>query len=149
MPAKQRRYAGELAKQIVCPNPPTFWGVATQKRVRKYCRDYKNHRRKVEQDMNQKLLKKMSLLMKHFEITDGSDWEALACASVPACARFQDRGGKGEGRPDERMARGKTVCAGEPERWNTPSALRILAANSPGDTMCQLTFGLPRLFILA
>jgi hypothetical protein len=80
MPVKQRRYAGELAKPIVWSNPPTFWGAVTKKRVCKYWRDYKNHRRKAEHDVNQKLLKKMSLLKKHFEITDQSDAAALAWA---------------------------------------------------------------------
>jgi len=48
--------------------------------VRKYWRDYENHQRKVEHDLHQKLLKKMSLLMKHFEIADESDVPALAWA---------------------------------------------------------------------
>jgi hypothetical protein len=80
MSGKRRRYAGELAKPIVWPDPPTFWGAAIEKGRRKYWRDYENHQRKVEHDVHQKLLKKMSLLMKHFEITDEGDAGALAWA---------------------------------------------------------------------
>src|SRR5947209_1928887 len=80
MPAKQRRYAGELAKPIVWPNPPTFWGGATEERVHKYWRDYENHQRKTEQRVNRKLLQKMSLLMKHFKIPNVGDAAALAWA---------------------------------------------------------------------
>jgi hypothetical protein len=80
MPVKQRRYTGELAKPIVYPDTPTFWGAVTEGRVRKYWRDYENHQRKTEQRVNQKLLLKMSLLMKHFKITNEDDAASLAWA---------------------------------------------------------------------
>jgi hypothetical protein len=80
MPAKQRRYTGELAKPIVWPEPPTFWGAVTNERVHKYWRDYKNHQRNTERRVNQKLLQKMSLLLKHFKIADEGDAAALAWA---------------------------------------------------------------------
>jgi hypothetical protein len=80
MPAKKRRYTGELAKPIVWPAPPTFWGAVTEERVHKFWRDYENHQRKAEQCVKQKLLQKMSLLMKHFKIADEGDAAALARA---------------------------------------------------------------------
>jgi hypothetical protein len=80
MPAKQRRYTGELAKPIVWPNPPTFWGAVTEQRVHKYRRDYENHQRKAKQRVNEKLLQKMSLLMKRFKIADEGDAASLAWA---------------------------------------------------------------------
>jgi hypothetical protein len=78
MPAKQRRYMGELAKPIVWPNPPTFWGAVTEERVHKYRRDCENHQRKAQRYVDRKLLQKMSLLLKHFKITDGDNAAALA-----------------------------------------------------------------------
>src|SRR5688572_27691425 len=65
MPAKQRRYTGELANPIVWHDQPTFRGAVTKERVDKHRHDYENHQRDAERQVNQKLLQKMSLLMKH------------------------------------------------------------------------------------
>ena len=70
MPAKRRRYAGELATPIVWPAPPTFEGAVTEERVQEYRRKCENHQREVGQRVEQKLLEKISLLMKHYGITD-------------------------------------------------------------------------------
>jgi hypothetical protein len=80
MPAKRRRYAGELATPIIWPAPPTFEGAVTDERVQNFWRDYENHQRDVEQRVTQKILQKMSLLIKHFEIADEDDAAALALA---------------------------------------------------------------------
>ena len=78
MPAKRRRYAGELATPIVWPAPPTFEGAVTEERVQEYRRKCENHQREVGQRVEQKLLEKISLLMKHYGITDENDTTALA-----------------------------------------------------------------------
>ena len=78
MPAKRRRYAGELATPIVWPARPTFEGAVTEERVQEYWRKYENHQREVGQRVEQKLLEKISLLMKHYGITDENDTTALA-----------------------------------------------------------------------
>jgi hypothetical protein len=78
MRAKRRRYAGELATPIVWPAPPTFEGAVTKERVQEYRRKYENHQREAGQRVEQKLLEKISLLMKHYGITDENDTTALA-----------------------------------------------------------------------
>jgi hypothetical protein len=80
MPAKQRRYTGELANPIVLPNPPPFWGAVTEERVRKHRRDYEKHHREAQRHVNRKLLHKMSLLLKHFKIADKDSATALVWA---------------------------------------------------------------------
>ena len=80
MPTKQCCYTGKLAKPIVWTDPPAFWGAVTEERVRKYWRDYENRQRQAEQRVNQKLLQKMSLLIRHFKITKEGDAAALAWA---------------------------------------------------------------------
>jgi histidinol dehydrogenase len=80
MPSKRRCYTGELAKPIVWPASPTFWGAVTEERVHKFWRDYEKHRRNAERRVNQKLLQKMSLLKKHFKIAEKGDAAALAWA---------------------------------------------------------------------
>ena len=50
----------------------------TEERVQEYRRKYENHQREAGQRVEQKLLEKISLLMKHYGITDENDTTALA-----------------------------------------------------------------------
>ncbi len=80
MASKRRRYSGELATPIVHPASLTFEGAVTDERVRKFWRKWKRHQREAEQQVTQKLLQKMSLLMEYYGISDGNDTTALAVA---------------------------------------------------------------------
>src|SRR4051812_4225165 len=86
MPAKRRRYTGQLAKPIAWPASPTFWGAVTDKRVQKFRRDDEKHQREAERLLTQQLSEKMKLLLEHFGITDHDltqlAW-ALAFEHVP------------------------------------------------------------------
>jgi hypothetical protein len=86
MAAKRRRYTGELATPIVWRDPPTFEGAVTPARVKEFWRNYERHQREAEQRIAEKLLQKMTLLMKHYRIVDENlavlAW-ALASQHVP------------------------------------------------------------------
>src|SRR5215469_13806793 len=100
MPARRRRYTGQLAKPIAWPASPTFWGAVTDKRVQEFWQDDEKHQREAEQLVSQKLSKKMELLLEHFGITDHDltrlAW-ALAFEHVPG---FQIV-------PEQKSARGR------------------------------------------
>ena len=80
MPAKRRRYHGELAAPIVLAAPASFEGAATPKRVENYWREYEKHQRKTERLIKQRLSEKLGLLMKHYGIADQNDMAGLAIA---------------------------------------------------------------------
>lgn len=78
MGAKRRRYSGELATPIVMPAPPTFWGAVTHERVRRWRKASQQHQQEAKNRAAEKLLEKMSLLMKHYGIADENDMRTLA-----------------------------------------------------------------------
>jgi hypothetical protein len=80
VPRRQRRYVGELATPIVRPAPPTFEGAVTAKRAKEFWDRWKRRQRDAERNVSQKLLRKMSLLMKHYGIANARDTAALAWA---------------------------------------------------------------------
>jgi hypothetical protein len=138
MPANQRRYRGELAKPIVWPDPPTFWGAVTQERVHKYWRDYENHHRNAERRVNEKLLQKMSLLMKRFKIADDDAaslaW-ALAFEHVPGFKIVPERKAK-SGRKKSwhggklQALHGAVQSVKQRHRFNDRQALKFISNNS-------------------
>lgn len=147
MPTKRRRYIGELAKPIVWPDPPAFWGAVTEDRVNKYSRDYENHQRDAERRVKQRLLQKMSLLMRHFEIADESDQVALAWAlafeHVPGFKivpqQKAKRGRKKEWDGDKlRALYDAVVSVRNKHKYNDRQALKFISSNpkfalSPGN----------------
>jgi hypothetical protein len=104
MAAKRRRYTGELATPIVWRDPPTFEGAVTPARVKEFWRNYERHQREAEQRIAEKLLQKMTLLMKHYRIVDENlaalAW-ALASQHVPGFKILPEtkikKGGSGNG----------------------------------------------------
>jgi hypothetical protein len=80
MAAKRRQYTGELAKPIIWPDHPAFWGAATDRRVEAFRRKYERHQQKAEDRVQRKLSRKMRLLIRHYGIEDETNAAALAWA---------------------------------------------------------------------
>jgi len=114
MGAKKRRYSGELANPIVIPAPPTFEGAFTDERVRQFRETRQQHRQEAEDRAGEKLLEKMSLLMKHYGIADESDFATLAwtlaCEHVPGFRVV----------PEEKTRRGRK------RKWDVPTLQKLL-----------------------
>jgi hypothetical protein len=80
MGSKKRRYTGELARPVIRPAPPTFEGAVTPKRVKEFWRRHKHHERDAKCRVEEELLRKMSLLMKHYGVADENDMTRLVWA---------------------------------------------------------------------
>jgi hypothetical protein len=139
MPVKQRRYTGELAKPIVWLDPPAFWGAATEERVRKYWRDYENNQRNAERRVKEKLLQKMSLLMKRFKIADEGDAASLAWAlafeHVPGFKIVPERKAKSGRKKDWHGGKLQELhdavqSVKQRHRFNDRQALKFISNNS-------------------
>jgi hypothetical protein len=84
MPRKECRYTGELAKPILLPAMPEFWGAWTEERLRKRRRAFAKHCRDAERFVEEEFCKKMELLLMCYGVTDLAQlaWE-LAVRHVP------------------------------------------------------------------
>jgi hypothetical protein len=76
----KRRYTGELVTPISLAALPTFEGAVTDKRVKRFWESHRQHQQEADNRARQKLLEKLSLLMRHFGIADENDMGALALA---------------------------------------------------------------------
>jgi hypothetical protein len=73
-------YKGALAKPIILPSPPTFWGAARPKRIAAYRKLQARHTRACDALVERELSKKMTSLFDHYGIADKQDIAALAWA---------------------------------------------------------------------
>jgi hypothetical protein len=82
-------YTGDLATPVVVPIPPAFEGAVTRKRAAEYWERYAQYQQDARVQLSDELGRKMSLLLKHYDIDEQNDDAMgelaylLACEHVP------------------------------------------------------------------
>jgi hypothetical protein len=77
-------YQGALAKPIMRPRPPAFWGAVVPERIEAYRKQLSRYESKSAASVERQLSRKLALLFDHYAIADKEDKAALAWALASA-----------------------------------------------------------------